>query len=104
MTKAARPIRIAIPGHLQTLAGVSGEVVVEVPGETTIRAALDALEARHPVLRGTIRDHGTKQRRAFVRFFVCNEDWSHDAQERHLPDPIVDGSEAFVVLGAMSGG
>ena len=97
-------IRVALPAHLRTLARVSGEVQLDVAGRATQRTLLDALETRHPMLRGTIRDHVTKQRRAFVRFFACGEDLSHAPPDTPLPDAVATGSEPFVVLGAMSGG
>ena len=97
-------IRVVLPAHLRTLANVTGEVRLDVPAPVTQRAILDALEARHPVLRGTIRDHGTKRRRAFVRFFACQEDLSHESPDAALPDAVATGAEPFVVLGAMAGG
>ena len=97
-------IRVALPAHLRTLARVSGEVQLDVAGRATQRTLLDALETRHPMLRGTIRDHVTKQRRAFVRFFACGEDLSHAPPDTPLPDAVATGAEPFVVLGAMSGG
>jgi hypothetical protein len=93
-----------LPPHLRTLAHVAGEVSLEVAGPPTQRSVLDALEARYPVLRGTIRDHVTQQRRAFVRFFACSEDLSHDPPDAPLPEPVAAGSEPFVVLGAIAGG
>ena len=97
-------IRVVLPFHLQKLAKVDGEVQLEVPAPVTQRAILDALEARYPMLRGTIRDHVTKKRRAFVRFFACEQDLSHDPPDTPLPDAIASGAESFVVLGAMAGG
>lgn len=97
-------IRVALPAHLRTLAGVAGEVRLEVPAPVTQRAVLDALEARHPVLRGTIRKHGTLERRAFVRFFACSEDLSHEPPDAPLPDAVAAGAAPFVILGAMAGG
>jgi molybdopterin converting factor small subunit len=97
-------IRVALPAHLRNLAQVEGEVSVDVAGQPTVRAVLDALEARYPVLRGTIRDHVTQERRAFVRFFACNEDMSRDSLDTPLPDAVVQGSEPFMVVGAMAGG
>ncbi|MBI3400766.1 MAG: MoaD/ThiS family protein [Acidobacteria bacterium] len=97
-------IRVVLPQHLRTLARVDGEVLIEVEGLATQRAILDALEARYPVLLGTIRDHGTLKRRPFLRFFVCEEDWSHEAPDAPLPDAIVNGLEPFLVIGAMAGG
>ena len=97
-------IRVALPHHLRKLARVDGEVELEVAGPVTQRAILDALEARYPVLRGTIRDHVTQKRRAFVRFFACEQDLSHDSPDAPLPDAVASGTETFVVLGAMAGG
>ncbi len=97
-------IRVVLPAHLRTLAQVSGEVRLDVPAPATQRTVLDALEERHPVLRGTIRDHATKRRRAFVRFFACREDLSHELPDAPLPDAVATGAEPFVVLGAMAGG
>jgi len=97
-------IRVVLPAHLRTLAGVDGEVRVDVAGPVTVSAVLDALEARHPVLRGTIRDHVTRRRRAFVRFFACGEDVSHDPPDAPLPDAVAGGSEPLRVVGAMAGG
>ena len=97
-------VRVALPSHLRTLARVSGEVSVEVPDAPTIADVLDALEARHPVLRGTIRDHGTLRRRAFMRYFACEEDLSHEPTDTPLPTPVVEGREVFRVVGAIAGG
>ena len=97
-------IRVVLPFHLRTLARVDDEVELDVPPPVTIRAALDALEARFPALRGTIRDHGTLQRRPFIRFFACKEDLSLDPPETPLPAPILDGTEPFIIVGAMAGG
>ena len=97
-------IRVALPAHLRTLAGVAGEIVLAVPPPVTARAVLDALEARHPTLRGTIRDHATQRRRAFVRFFACREDLSHASPDAPLPAAVAAGDEPFVILGAMAGG
>ena len=97
-------IRVVLPQHLRTLARVTGEVRLDVAGEPTQRSVLDALEARFPMLRGTIRDHTTKKRRAFVRFFACGEDLSHDAPDQPLPPAVASGSEPYVVLGALAGG
>ena len=97
-------IRVVLPAHLRTLAGVTGEVQVDVDGEPTQRTVLDALEGRYPALSGTIRDHVTKRRRPFVRFFACEEDLSHDAPDTPLPAAVVSGVEPFIVLGAMAGG
>ena len=97
-------IRVVLPQHLRTLAGVDGEVRLELREPPTQRTVLDALEASYPVLRGTIRDHGTAERRAFVRFFVCGQDISLDSPDVPLPEEVVAGSEPFRVVGAMAGG
>ena len=97
-------IRVVLPANLRTLARVSGEVRVDVNGTPTQRAVLDALEAQYPVLRGTIRDHVTHKRRAFIRFFACENDLSHDPPDTPLPDAVVAGTEPFLVVGAMAGG
>jgi molybdopterin synthase sulfur carrier subunit len=97
-------IRVELPFHLRKLARVEGEVELDVKGPVTQRSILDALEARYPVLRGTIRDHVTQQRRAFVRFFACEQDLSHELPDTPLPDPVATGAETFVVLGAIGGG
>jgi molybdopterin converting factor small subunit len=97
-------IRVVLPAHLRTLARVAGEVKVEVDGPATLRSVLDALEADYPMLRGTIRAHDTQQRRAFVRFFACEQDLSHEPPDTPLPDAVVAGAEPFMVVGAMAGG
>ena len=97
-------IRVVLPAHLRTLARVDGEVKLDVEGRATQRAILDALEDRYPMLRGTIRDQVTQQRRAFVRFFACEEDLSHEPPDAPLPDAVVTGAEPFLVVGAMAGG
>lgn len=97
-------IRVTLPAHLRTLAGVGTEIVVEVEGPVTQHAILTAVEAAHPVLRGTIRDHGTLKRRAFVRFFVGEEDRSHDDPDEPLPAGVASGEVPFRVIGAMAGG
>ena len=97
-------IRVVLPAHLRTLAKVNGEVNLDVGGPVTQRAVLDALEVRYPVLRGAIRDHVTKERRAFVRFFACEEDLSHELADAPLPDKVVSGAEPFMVVGALAGG
>jgi len=97
-------IRVVLPHHLRTLARVDGEVQLEVETPVTLRAVLDALEARHPALRGTIRDHGTLTRRPFVRFFACKEDLSLEPPETPLPDAVARGEEPFLIVGAMAGG
>ena len=97
-------IRVVLPYHLRTLARVEGEVQLEVAEPVTLRSVLDALEARYPVLRGTIRDHETLERRPFIRFFACREDLSLEPPETNLPDAIVSGAEPFLIVGAMAGG
>ncbi|HLH36737.1 MAG TPA: MoaD/ThiS family protein [Alloacidobacterium sp.] len=98
-------VRVALPQHLRTLAHIEGsEVVVEVEGPVTQRSVLDALEARYPMLRGTIRDHDTLKRRPFMRFFACEEDLSHESLDAPLPDPVAAGKEPFLVIGAIAGG
>jgi sulfur-carrier protein len=97
-------IRVVLPFHLRTLACVNGEVQLEIESPVTVRAVLDALEARFPVLRGTIRDHVTLKRRPFLRFFACNEDLSLDPPETKLPDAVVSGTEPLMIVGAMAGG
>jgi sulfur-carrier protein len=97
-------IRVTLPPHLRKLAQVDGEVKIEVTGEITQRSVLDALEARYPMLRGTIRDHMTKKRRAFVRFFACGEDLSHEPPDAPLPQAIATGAEPFMIVGAIAGG
>jgi sulfur-carrier protein len=97
-------IRVVLPPHLRTLTKTGGEVQIEVAGAPTPKSVLDALEAQYPVLRGTIRDHVTLQRRPFLRFFVCEEDWSHEPADAPLPDAIASGKEPFLVVGAIAGG
>lgn len=97
-------IRVVLPPHLRTLARVSGEVELEVQGPVTQRSVLDALEARYPMLRGTIRDHVTLERRPFLRFFACEEDLSHQPSDTPLPDAVASGKEPFFVIGAIAGG
>jgi molybdopterin converting factor small subunit len=97
-------IRVRLPAHLRTLAGVEGEVALDVEAAATQGSVLDALEARYPMLRGTIRDHITHERRAYVRFFACEEDLSHEPPDTPLPPLVVAGKEPFVILGAMAGG
>ena len=97
-------IRVVLPHHLRTLAKVGDEVQLEVDGHITQRAVLDALEARYPALRGTIREHGTLKRRAFVRFFACEQDLSHESPDAPLPGAVATGAEPFFVIGAMAGG
>ena len=97
-------IRIILPPHLRTLAQVGSEVTLEIEGPLTQRLVLDALEARYPMLRGTIRDQVTQQRRPFLRFFACEEDLSHESPDAPLPDAVASGAEPFVILGAIAGG
>jgi sulfur-carrier protein len=97
-------IRVVLPAHLRTLARVGDEVTLQVEGQATQRSVLDALEGRYPVLRGTIRDHGTQRRRAFVRFFACQEDLSHEPPDAALPEAVASGTEPLLVVGAMAGG
>ncbi|WP_030171328.1 MoaD/ThiS family protein [Spirillospora albida] len=97
-------IRVVLPAHLRVLAHVEGEVLLDVPGEATLGSVLDALETRYPVLRGTIREHGTLRRRAFVRYYACEEDLSHDPPDTALPEAVALGKEPFLVVGAMAGG
>ncbi|MBA5865596.1 MAG: hypothetical protein GDA67_02740 [Nitrospira sp. CR1.3] len=97
-------IRVVLPAHLRTLARVDGEVQLEVTSPVTQRAILDALEAQYPVLRGTVRDHGTLKRRAFVRFFACEQDLSHNSPDAPLPEAVAAGDEPFLIVGAMAGG
>ena len=97
-------IRVVLPAHLRALARLDGEALLEIEGEVTQRSVLDALESRYPVLRGTIRDHTTLQRRAFVRFFACEEDLSHEPPDDKLPAEVAAGREPFLVVGAMAGG
>ena len=97
-------ITVALPTHLRALAGVEGDQAVDVPDAPTIGDVLDALEGRYPVLRGTIRDHGTLKRRPFMRYFACERDYSHDPLDTPLPDRVVAGEEAFRVVGAIAGG
>lgn len=97
-------IRVELPYHLRKLAHVDGEVQLEVEGAITQRSVLDALEARFPVLRGTIRDHGTGKRRAFLRFFACQQDLSHESPDAPLPEAVASGAEPFMVIGAIAGG
>ena len=97
-------IRIVLPAHLRTLAQVDGEVELAVEGPVTQRSVLDALEARYPMLRGTLRDQVTKQRRPFVRFFACEEDLSHESPDAPLPEAVVKGAEPLLVVGAVAGG
>jgi len=97
-------IRVVLPQHLRTLAKVQGEVLLEIDGPVTQRSVLDALEAKYPMLQGTIRDHVTKERRAFLRFFACEEDLSHESPDSLLPELVATGKEPFLVIGAIAGG
>jgi hypothetical protein len=97
-------IRVVLPAHLRTLARVGGDVELEIAGPVTQRSVLDALEARYPMLSGTLRDHVTQQRRAFVRFFACEQDLSHESPDAPLPDAVASGVEPFLVVGAIAGG
>jgi hypothetical protein len=97
-------IRVMLPPHLRTLARIEGEVQLEVPGAVTQRTVLDALEARYPMLCGTVRDHSTHKRRAFIRFFACEQDLSNESPDTPLPDEVASGAEAYWVVGALAGG
>ena len=97
-------IRVELPAHLRTLAQVGAEVALEVEGTATQATVLDALEARYPMLRGAIRDHSTRQRRAFLRFFACGKDLSHEPPDTPLPEPVARGAEPYLVIGAIAGG
>jgi hypothetical protein len=97
-------IRVILPSHLRTLAHVGNEVTLEVEGPVTQRSVLDALEARYPMLRGAIREHDTLQRRAFLRYFACEEDLSHNSPDAPLPEAVASGKEPFIVIGAIAGG
>ena len=97
-------IRVVLPFHLRTLARIDGEVQLEVEGPVTLRSVLDALEARYPMLKGTIRDHVTAQRRAFIRFYACQQDFSHESPDTPLPEAVASGTEPFLVVGAIAGG
>jgi sulfur-carrier protein len=97
-------ITVVLPAHLRTLARVPGDVTLEVSGPLTQRSILDALEARYPMLEGAIRDHVTKLRRPFIRFFACEEDWSHQSPDEPLPERVASGAEPFFIVGAIAGG
>lgn len=97
-------IRVVLPAHLRALARVDGEVTLEIAGPVTQRSVLDTLEARYPMLRGTVRDHVTLKRRAFVRFFACEQDLSHESPDAPLPDAVATGAEPLLIVGAMAGG
>ena len=97
-------VRVVLPAHLRTLSGATGEVELDVAGAVTQRSVLDALEVRYPMLEGTLRDHVTKARRPFVRFFACEEDWSHEPPDAALPEAVAQGKEPFLIVGAVAGG
>ncbi len=97
-------VRVVLPFHLRNLAGITGDLELEVAGAVTARAILDAIEARYPMLQGAIRDHGTLQRRAFLRFFACEQDLSHDSPDAPLPEAVASGKEPFIILGAIARG
>ena len=97
-------IKVVLPTHLRTLARVKGKIELQIEGPVTQRSILDALEAKYPMLRGTIRDHVTQQRRPFIRFFACEEDWSHESPDAPLPDAVATGAEPFLIVGALAGG
>jgi hypothetical protein len=97
-------VRVLLPQHLRTLAQVEGELQLEVPAPATVRSILNALEARYPMLRGTIRDHATLERRPFLRFFACEEDLSHDSPDAPLPEAVASGQEPLLIIGAIAGG
>jgi sulfur-carrier protein len=104
LTGDADVVRVALPAHLRTLARVASEVELDITGQVTQASVLDALEARYPVLRGTIRDQRTGKRRAFVRFFACQQDLSHEPPDAPLPEPVASGTEPYLIVGAMAGG
>jgi molybdopterin synthase sulfur carrier subunit len=104
MSNSVHQIRVQIPYHLRNLARVEGEIALDVPGPVTIRSLLDALEQRYPMLCGTIREHDTLKRRAFLRFFACEEDLSHESPDIPLPEAVVSGKEPFLIIGAIAGG
>jgi molybdopterin synthase sulfur carrier subunit len=97
-------VRVELPAHLRTLASVKGEVALDVAGQVTLRSVLDALEAKYPTLCGTIREHGTLKRRAFLRFFACEEDLSHESPDALLPEAVANGKEPLLIIGAIAGG
>ena len=99
-----RHVRVVLPYHLRNLAHVGSEIELEVAGPVSVRSVVDAIEARYPMLLGTIRDHGTKQRRPFLRFFACEEDLSHDPPDAALPEAVVEGKEPLLIVGAIAGG
>ena len=97
-------VRVVLPFHLRNLAGISGDLELDMAGAVTARTILDAIESRYPMLQGAIRDHGTLQRRAFLRFFACEQDLSHDSPDAPLPEAVASGKEPFIILGAIAGG
>ena len=97
-------IRVALPGHLRRLIGVDNEIEIDIDGTATPQSVVDAIEARYPVLRGTIREHGTQKRRAYLRYYACEKDLSHDSPDAPLPEAVTSGKEPFLVIGAISGG
>jgi len=104
MLDSVHMVRVQIPYHLRNLARVDGEIALDVAGPVTIRTVLDALEAKHPMLCGTIREHDSLKRRAFLRFFACEEDWSHQSPDVELPEAVASGKEPFLIIGAIAGG
>jgi sulfur-carrier protein len=104
MPDSVHNVRVQIPYHLRNLARVEGEIALEIPRSVTIRSVLDALEQKYPMLCGTIREHDTLKRRAFLRFFACEEDWSHESPDLELPEAIASGKEPFLIIGAIAGG
>jgi hypothetical protein len=101
---ALRRVRVVLPYHLRNLARVGNEIELEIAGPVTVRSVVDAVEARYPMLLGTIRDHDTKQRRPFLRFFACKEDWSHEPIDAELPNEVAEGREPLLIVGAIAGG
>jgi len=101
---ALRRVRVVLPYHLRNLARVGNEIELEIAGPVTVRSVVDAVEARYPMLLGTIRDHDTKQRRPFLRFFACKEDWSHEPIDAELPNEVGEGREPLLIVGAIAGG
>ena len=101
---ALRRVRVVLPYHLRNLARVGNEIELEIAGPVTVRSVVDAVEARYPMLLGTIRDHDTKQRRPFLRFFACKEDWSHESIDAELPKEVAEGREPLLIVGAIAGG
>jgi hypothetical protein len=104
MNAGVSAVRVELPQHLRTLAGVGREITLEIEGVVSVKAVLDAVEARYPMLKGTIREQGTQKRRAFLRFFACEEDWSHEPMDAALPESIAQGNEPLLVIGAIAGG